>query len=335
VVAEKKQEIFNLLKTEIAEGNDDETKLLALKIKLIEKKQLFEKNLGKGVIDFTTNDGIKELWNTTFYKKVVPALPTTEKDTLQTLVLDTLKDFQHLDVVKKTWTLFGGKSLDMSDVKKNIGTTDISKVLNATTMNIDTELSGFVKNVRKNNNPFLIQSSKLYTQPDTQREIAIRIALYLYRIYDLAEKGLINSAQATDLTQKIKKEVQEKEIYRFKGIYNVKKELEAVTPEYELLADMNTKLGDINKGNLNYTGAKVDQTYDLKNEFETATTTDYKSYTLQTRDIEPSSLKLVDATGKSDPSYIIKSGDTPAPLTMVLDVAGIPTTIGTFTFMYS
>ncbi|MDR0650743.1 MAG: hypothetical protein LBG59_05075 [Candidatus Peribacteria bacterium] len=46
VVAEKKQEIFNLLKTEIAEGIDDEQKLEQLKMKLEEKKALFEKNLG-------------------------------------------------------------------------------------------------------------------------------------------------------------------------------------------------------------------------------------------------------------------------------------------------
>ncbi|MDR0650745.1 MAG: hypothetical protein LBG59_05085 [Candidatus Peribacteria bacterium] len=59
---------------------------------------------------------------------------------------------------------------------------------------------------------------------------------------------------------------------------------------------MNTKLGDINKGNLHYTGATINQEYDLKDEFETTSTTDYKSYTLQAKDIKPSSLKLVDAS---------------------------------------
>lgn len=46
IIAERKQEIFKLLKNEIVEGVDDEQKLQQLQEKLNEKKELFEKDLG-------------------------------------------------------------------------------------------------------------------------------------------------------------------------------------------------------------------------------------------------------------------------------------------------
>lgn len=161
-----------------------------------------------------------------------------------------MKQFQHLDAHNKTWTLFGGKSLNIADVNANLALPDISQVLSATT-NVDTEIANFVNNVRKNQNPFLIQNSKLYTNPnDTQREVAIRIVLYLYRIYHLADKEKLDDAQVANFEDIIDNQLKNREIPKFKGIYNVKKELEYVQPEYELIADMNTKLGDINQPNL-------------------------------------------------------------------------------------
>ena len=207
-------------------------------------------------------------------------------------ILETLKQFQHLDETSKTRTLFGGKSLNIQDITKNLKRTDISTVLNAKT-DIDKEISTFVKNVRKNKNPFLIQSSKLYTQPDdSQREVAIRMALYLYRIYWLADNKKINDTQAADFEKIIDDQIQKKEILQFKGIYNVKKELEYVEPEYETLRDINQKAGDLLLPSLQY-GTGIGTTVDLTPEFENGKAVDIENYMIKdTSKIQPAGIEL-------------------------------------------
>jgi hypothetical protein len=247
VIAESKKQIFDILQTELAEGIADEALLKGLQEKLHKKKDVFEKDLGLGTVGFRDNADIAKLRDKTQYKTF-----SRNNDALKNKILQTLQDFQHLDIDKKKRTLFGGKSLDIADVTKNLSGTDISQVLNATT-NVDTEITNFVKNVRKNQNPFLIQTSKLYTKPDdSQREIAIRMALYLYRIYYLADKGKINNVQAAHFEQVIDDQIQKVEIPKFKGIYNVKKELEYVEPEYAYLEAINKKAGNIDKGSVSF-----------------------------------------------------------------------------------
>ncbi|MDR0650744.1 MAG: hypothetical protein LBG59_05080 [Candidatus Peribacteria bacterium] len=159
---------------------------------------------------FRDNTDVAKLRNDTAYKAT-----SRDNSALQKKVLNTLDTFQHLDVGNLKWTLFGGKNLNIANVHANLALPDISKVLSATT-NIDTEIDHFVQNVHKNSNPFLIQSSKLYTKPDdTQREVAIRMALYLYRIYWLADQGKLNDAQAAAF-EKIINDLQNNEIPQFK-----------------------------------------------------------------------------------------------------------------------
>lgn len=303
VIAESKKQIFDILKTEIAEGVDDESLLKTLKEKLNIKKDVFEKELGKGEglsntekIDFSENTKLVEFWteyvdgNKSNHSN--KATSSQRKD-LQQSVKETLKELQRLDVSNASWTLFGGKSFDISNITKNTKLPDVAEILEAKdSKTLEKKIGKFIDAVSKTKNSFHIQHSKLYRpSDDNQRKTALRVALYLYCIHKATENKDLNESALVDMKNILEKQIKEVEIPKFKGIYNVKKELEYVDPEYEMLHDINQKAGDISVADLQY-GTSVETTVDLTQNFEHGKAIDIERYTIDSSVLQPTGIQL-------------------------------------------
>lgn len=81
--------------------------------------------------------------------------------------------------------------------------------------------------------------------PDTQREASIRITLYLYCVNQLIADKKLTKPVYDKIKKVLEEQIIKEEIFKIKGIYNVKKELENVVPEHERLHDINQKMGNI------------------------------------------------------------------------------------------
>lgn len=250
IVAKHKRQIFDLLQNNMGEGTDDEKILKDLEDSLEKKKTEFETDLGKSKteIDLTKDDDIVN-----FRKDKIndvhagnPAATPAENDEIKALIKDALDKIQHLDEFNTGRTLFGGKTFNISDIKKNVKLPEIAEILAAKSdRDIDKKIEKFVKGVRKTKHPFHIQHSKLYTMPDTQREASIRIALYLYCVNQLIADKKLTKPVYDKIKKVLEEQIIKEEIFKIKGIYNVKKELENVVPEHERLHDINQKMGNI------------------------------------------------------------------------------------------
>lgn len=283
VVAKHKADIFSVLKDNIAETPEDERILENLKKALHDKKDEFEKDLWKSSnkIDLSKNDDLIKFWEDKVNGVYSWALATSaENDEVKDLIKNSLDKIQHLDEQNKSWTLFGGKTFDISDTKKNTKLPEIVSILEATdTSALNTNIDNFIKWVRKTKNPFHIQHSKLYTQPvDTQRDVSIRIALYLYCMNTIIEESKMTKDLYTKFKDVLENQVISLEIPKIKWIYNVKKELENVEPEYDMLKDINIKAWDIDLWTEKYWAVGIKKTQNLTIEFENWLATDIENY---------------------------------------------------------
>jgi hypothetical protein len=129
-----------------------------------------------------------------------------------------LDKIQHLDEQNKSWTLFGDKTFDIRDIDTNSKILDISKILDAKdTSSLKTNIDNFVDSVRKTKNPFQIHHSKLYTKPvDIQRDVSIRIALYLYCMNKIIEEGKMTKDLYTKFKDVLENQVINLEIPKIK-----------------------------------------------------------------------------------------------------------------------
>lgn len=283
IVAKHKADIFSLLQDNIAEKPEDEKILKDLRDTLNDKKNEFEKDLWKSSnkIDLSKNDELIKFWENKINWSYIWAKSTTKQnDEITVLIKDALDKIQHLDEQNNNWTLFGWKTFDISNIKKNTKLPEISSILNATdTSTLNKNIDNFVKWVRKTKNPFHIQHSKLYTQPiDTQRDVSIRITLYLYFINTMVEENAMTQSLYTKLKDDLENQIINLEISKIKWIYNVKKELENVEPEHETLKDINQKAWDIDFWSEKYWPSNIKKTQNLTTEFENWLATDIETY---------------------------------------------------------
>jgi len=311
VIAQSKKQILNILQTEIAEGIDDETLLQKLQDKLQKKKDLFEKELGKGIglpasskLDFGGDQDLINFWKdyvdgkcSTSPTKVSP----TERKAFQGDIKDSLKNLQRLDVSNASWTLFGGATFDIANITKNVKHPEIVDILDAKKSSVlDKKIETFIKRVSGTHNTFHIQHSKLYhPADDNQRRTALRVALYLYCLHKAADNKDLDQATFLQMKEVLNKQINEIEIPKFKGIYNVKKSLEYVEPEYEMLRDINVKRGDITLAGLQY-GTSVETSLDLTPNFEHGQAVNIDQYSIDTSLIQPAGMQLVNSFGSTN-----------------------------------
>lgn len=306
VVAKKKKEIFDILKNNLAETADDEKCLEDLKDALLTKKADFEANLWRSSdkIDLSDNKDLITFWkNKINWVDTSPKASDPEKLEIKDRVDKTLIKIQKLDYANKSRTLFGGKTFDVTKISENIKVPEIGEILNATTeAGIEAKIDNFINGVSKTKNPFHIQHSKLYITPDTQRKVSLRIVLFAYILNKMIDDGSITSAQCKKVKDILDKQIIQLETQKIRWIYNVKKELEAVEPEYETLRDINTKdVWDIDLGTEKYETAPRSIGQDLTPEFEHGLATDLDRYVLDVAKITTDKwhpIKMKDMSGE-------------------------------------
>lgn len=299
IVAKHKADIFSILKDNIAEETDDENILKHLQIALNNKKNEFEKNLWNSSkeIDLSKNDDIVDFWTNKINSKLPGKLlnDAAKNTEIKNLVKDALDKIQHLDEQNKSWTLFGWKTFDIRDIAKNTSLPGITQILNAKDItDLAANIDKFVKGVKTTKNTFHIQHSKLYTKPnDIQREVSIRIVLYLYCVNKIIEDGKMTDTLYKQFKDTIEGQLIKLEIPKIKWIYNVKKELENVDPEYETLKDINTKKWDIDLWVEKYWTTNIIKNQNLTTEFENWSANDIETYRLEAKTI------------KTNPAYVV------------------------------
>ena len=302
VIAKYREEMMGVLKSNEAEWAQDETTLNGLITELEEKKT---NELGPDLwktppykIDLSENDPIINFW-----KDIVdnsdpklqwkpdtnPAAPwdITNVNTKITEALNSIQ-FLHDDWDwnrENTWKLFKGSSTEMTDINKTLKNPLISTLLNQTDpTKVKDDVENFVKSVWKTKwNAFYIQSQKLFT--NEQREIAIRMSLYIYCAYKIVnDPEKVTKELCDDITEKLN-QIIDKEIPKIKWLHNTKVELWYLKPEYETLRDLNTKLWDIDLWSHNLTPTTQSFIQDLTPEYEAWIATNIEKYELKESDV--------------------------------------------------
>lgn len=323
VIAKYRKEMVDVLKSGEAEDLDDENTLNNLITKLQWKKGILETDLWKTPpckINLSDNTDIISFWksiiddsnpklkwkpwtNSAIAAEITGTWGINDKiqkalDGIQFLHYYLEDDWVTWDK-KDHWKLFKGSSTEMTNIGKTLKNPLISTVLNETKVTkVDTDIKSFVNSVKKTKwNAFYIQSEKLYT--DDQRETAIRMSLYLYCAYKIAnDPTKITKELCDDINEKLDQIINE-EIPKIKWLHNTKVELWYLEPEYETLRDLNIKKWDVDlwEKDLWAWGAII-ETRDLKADFENWIAIDLDKYSLKASEIE-----IKDSTG--NPIHVI------------------------------
>ena len=312
-IAKYRKEMIDVLKSNEATEKHDEDVLKSLIDKLETKKALLETDLWRTPshkIDLTDNTDIVNFW-----KSIIdgsnPNLTWESADPdditdINGRIQEALNGIQFLHYFleddwttlnqKDHWKLLKGASTEMTNIKKTLTNPLISTVLNETDVTkVHKDIDNFVKSVKRTKwNAFYIQSGKLYT--DEQRETAIRIALYLYCIYKIAnDPSKITKELCNDMNEKLDQIIKE-EIPKIKWLHNTKVELGYLVPEYETLKDLNTKLWNVNLWEIDLWSWTTEQEIIFKDDFENWTAVDLDKYTIKSSEFE-----VKDSTGNPIP----------------------------------
>ena len=307
VIAKYREEMMDVLKSYEAKWTD-ETTLNDLITKLENKKWAeLEPDLWKTSpckIDLSNNGPITLFWRSIvnganiklqWKPGTTPATPW-DITNINTKITEALNSIQFLHDNwlwnrEKTWKLFKGSSTEMTDIEETLKDSLISEVLDETDhTKVAGDVDNFVKSVwTKEWNAFYIYPEKLYT--DEQRETAIRISLYLYCAYKIAnDPTKITKELCNDINEKLD-QIIGKEIPKIKWLHNTKVELWYLKPEYETLRDLNTKdTWDIDLWSHNLAPTSQSFTHDLTPEYEAWIATNIEKY-----ELKESEVKVTDA----------------------------------------
>ena len=313
IIAKYRGEMVDILKWNEAENSDDETKLDGLIRELKNKKTLLETNLWKTPpckIDLSNNTDI-----TNFWKSIVdgtnPKLlwqpgdgwwspTTTDVNIIKTKIQKLLKNIQFLHddwngTRDKKRKLFKGASTEMTNIWKTLKNPLISTLLDQTNpTKVKKNVEDFVKSVWKTKwNPFYILSTKLFD--NSQREVAIRISLYLYCAYKITtDSTKISKALCNEINDFLDNQIEPNEIKKIKWLQNTKVELWYLEPEYDTLKDLNVKKTDEDlwSKDISVWGAALSDERDLKIDFENWIATWLERY-----EIDTSKIKIKDWDG--------------------------------------
>ena len=311
VIAKYRKEMIDVLKSNEATETHDENVLKNLIGELERKKAALETDLWKTPpykIDLTENTDIIDFWRSIidgsnpklkWQPSTTPANPTdiTGSWGINEKIQNALNGIQFLHYFleddwttwdqKDHWKLFKGASTEMTNIGKMLKNPLISTVLNEKNgTKVGKDIQDFVKSVKRTKwNAFYIQSQKLYT--DEQRETAIRISLYLYCVYKLAnDPTKITKELCDDIKEKLDQIINE-EIPKIKWLHNTKVELGYLVPEYETLKDLNAKKWDIDLWEKDlWTWGTVTETRNLKTDFENWTAVDLDKYIIKSSEFE-------------------------------------------------
>lgn len=284
IIAKYREEMMDVLKSNEAENDEDQRTLEHLINKLHVKSDQLETDLWKTSpckIDLSNNDGIKNFWesivngsNPKLLSRWWTSPTNSEVDTLKARIEWLLEDIQFLhddwnQTREKTRKLFKGSSTDMTDIWETLKDPLISTLLNQTNSSkVKNDVDNFVRSVWKTKwNPFYIQSTKLFDNP--QREVAIRVSLYLYCAYKLiTDSKKISKELLDEIEDILDNQLGPCEIKKIKWLHNTKVELWYLEPEYETLKELNNKRWEINQGAHNVWPTPLDLSINLTWEYE-------------------------------------------------------------------
>ena len=300
VIARYREEISFVLNENEAEWHDDEVDLKKLVDRIEDKKNnILKPDLWKSVpchINLSDNVAL-----TTFWKKIIASgwnhstidtsgLTTdTKKNELLNKVAQTLKSLQFIhddrDWNRENWQLFGWESTNMADIGTTLSDTRISQLLEATTeWEVKSKLDVFIESVKKTwGNAFHIQHSKLNDLHE--RETSIRIAWYLYMIFQIINKNCLTNDLYNEINKALDEQIIPHEIPKIKWLHNAKKELELLKPEYETLKDLNVKAWNVDLGEKDLWWGVVTESRDLKTGFENGIAVWLENYKINTSSI--------------------------------------------------